>query len=319
MTIADPMPAVAQRGAPLFTPILENRPSSLPPGPLRVVAFNAQLGSRFGGILRCFSHEPLRSASIILLSEAGLATWRGGCQVARELAAALNMSYAYVPETGLVGTKGKIISFLGNAILSREPLKDLIAIPLPKVSTATGFFSGSRDRVPREGNEIALGATIRVRGIALSVCVAHLDSRAAPAGREGQMAALLEQLPRDGPAIFGGDLNTTTMELIKPSSARLVVREMLLNSRRFRDPHQHEPLFRRLEEAGFETHGANADGRPTFTFARIVPPWMRPKLDWLALRELKPIPSSARVIPARPNFFALRVSDHDFITTDIEI
>jgi len=313
------MPTVAERGAPLFEPVLENRRSSLAPGPLRIVAFNAQRGAHFGGILRCFAREPLRSASIILLSEAALATWRGGCQVARELAYALNMSYAYVPESELLGRKGKIISFLGNAILSREPLEDLIAIPLPKVSAPVASLSRSRNRITREGNEVAVLATIRVRGLAMGVCVAHLDNRAAPGGRERQMVALLERLPQDGPAIFGGDLNTTTMELIKPASASIVVREMFLNSRRFRDPYQHEPLFRRLEEAGFETRGANADNRATFTFARIVPPWMRPKLDWLALRGLHPIPFSARVIPARPNFFARRVSDHDFITTDVEI
>ena len=29
----------------------------------------------------------------------------------------------------------------------------------------------------------------------------------------------------------------------------------------------------RLEAAGLSPHGANAEGRATFTFARIVPPW----------------------------------------------
>ena len=66
---------------------------------------------------------------------------------------------------------------------------------------------------------------------------------------------------------------------------------MLFNSKRFRHPHAHEPLLARLGEAGFEMRGANVEGRPTFTFARTVPPWMRPKLDWIALRGLKPVPA----------------------------
>ena len=76
------------------------------------------------------------------------------------------------------------------------------------------------------------------------MCVAHLDSRTGPLGRERQIAAVLERLPREGPAIFGGDLNTTTVELARPASVKVVVREMLLDPRRFRDPHPHEPLFR---------------------------------------------------------------------------
>src|SRR5262249_37007329 len=135
---------------------------------------------------------------------------------------------------------------------------------------------------------------------------------------EQQIETMLESFP-DGPAIFGGDLNTTTVELTDPSSFRLVLREMLLNSKRFRYPQSREPLFARLSDAGFEIRGANADGRPTFTFVRPIPPWMRPKLDWIALRGLKPMPGSAMVIPARTGLLAQRASDHDFIAADVAV
>ena len=69
MTIGQPMPAVPGRKAHRFEPILENRSSTMAPGPLRVVAFNAQGGTRFDAIIRCFANEPLRSAAVILLSE----------------------------------------------------------------------------------------------------------------------------------------------------------------------------------------------------------------------------------------------------------
>jgi endonuclease/exonuclease/phosphatase family metal-dependent hydrolase len=317
---AQPMPTAPASGAHQFAPTVENRAATLAPGPLRVVAFNAQGGIRFDGIVRCFTREPLRGAGVILLSEADFGTRRSGRRkVASELADALGMSCAYVPEFGLQNSAGKIVSYLGNAILSREPLEDVIAIALPKVSARYPRMPRSLGRVTRIGEQAVIIAKIRVRGTAIWVCVAHLDSRAHPAGREMQMAAILEAFPSDGPAVLGGDLNTTTVELMDPGSVRIVLRDMLLNSRRFRDPRAHEPLLARLEDAGFATHGVNVEGRPTFTFARIVPPWMRPKLDWLALRDAQPVPGSARVIPARPSYFATRVSDHDFIAIDVAI
>lgn len=314
------MPAGPERQAHQFEPIIENRPSTIALGPLRVVAFNAEGGARFEGILRCFAREPLRSASVILLSEVDFGTRRAGRRkVASELAHALEMSCAYVPEFGLIGADGAMISYLGNAILSREPMENVTAIPLPKVSARYPRVPRSLGPVKRQGSHVAIVATIRVRGKTVLVSVAHLDSRAHPTGRDLQIATMLEGFPVGGPAIFGGDLNTTTVELINPAGVRIVLRDMLLNSKRFRHPHAHEPLLARLGEAGFEVRGANVEGRATFTFARVVPPWMRPKLDWISLRGLEPVAGSAKVIPARPGFFASRVSDHDFIAVEVAL
>jgi len=77
-------------------------------------------------------------------------------------------------------------------------------------------------------------------------------------------------------------------------------------------------LFERLRETGFKIAGANASGKATFTPSRLVPPIVRPKLDWLALRGLKPLAGSAVVVPARMSFFAPRFSDHDFIMCIVE-
>ncbi len=319
MTNALPMQTEPARNRHRFEPIVENRPSSIAPGPLRVVAFNAQGGTRLEAIIRCFAKEPLRSAAVVLLSEMDSGTGRSGRRkVASELAQALGMSCAYVPEFGLVAADGSMRAFLGNAILAREPIEDTIAIALPKVSNRDHLPRGL-GRLRRDGSQVAIVATIRVRGRKLLVSVAHLDSRSHPSGRDLQIATMLENFPSDGPAIFGGDLNTTTVELLNRSHFLRVAREMLLNSKRFRRPQAHEPLLARLGKAGFEVRGANVEGRATFTFARMVPPWMRPKLDWLALRGLDPVPGSAMVVPARPSFFAPRVSDHDFIVVDVAL
>lgn len=303
-----------------FETIIENRPSAGIEGPLRVVAFNMQGGVRFDGIRQCFEREPLKSASVILLCESDLLTRRsGGRRVAHDLANALGMSYAYIPEFGLRSRDGTIGSYLGNAILARVPLHHVSTIPLPKLTMLTRQFQPSLRGLRREGGPAGLVATIEVCGVPINVCVVHLDSRSAPAGRDQQVAALLEGFPPRGPAIIGGDLNSTTVELVRADALSLVIREMLLNSRRFRWPQEYEPLFERLRSAGFEVRGANAEGIPTFTFSRLVPPWMRPRLDWIALRNLQPVAGSAAVIQARPNFFSQRVSDHDFILTDIKV
>jgi hypothetical protein len=46
---------------------------------------------------------------------------------------------------------------------------------------------------------------------------------------------------------------------------------------------------------------------------------MRPKLDWLAIRELRPIAGTAAVITPRSPSLMRRVSDHDFVTVELEL
>lgn len=305
-----------------FAPMLENRASSRASGaPVRVVAFNAQGATMLNRIVACASEPRLKRATFFLLSEVDSGTRRCGRRiVAADLARELGMSFAYIGEWGLYDAHGKVQAFLGNAILSREPIEDLALIPMPDPN---GWkrplpFGLKRSGLRRTGGPVALVATVRVAGKPLRLCVVHLDSRCHPAARERQIAAVLDGFPA-GPAVIGGDFNTTTMSLIDPRSAVEVTRRMLFESHRFRDPVPYEPLFNRLNEAGFTIDGANAAGVPSFTFSRIVPPWFRPRLDWIALRETEAVPGTAAVIPARRGFFGRRISDHDFIAVDLAI
>jgi hypothetical protein len=132
------------------------------------------------------------------------------------------------------------------------------------------------------------------------------------------MARFLAELPK-GPAIIGGDFNTTTMELAGPRDLIKLLLLMALRPRRFRQPDAHEPLFARMSEADFRIDGANAIGRPTFTFSGAVPRWARPKLDWIALRGVQAVEGSAAVVAAKTGRFGRRVSDHDFVTCDVRL
>jgi hypothetical protein len=152
----------------------------------------------------------------------------------------------------------------------------------------------------------------------LTLGIAHLNSRWHPSGRELQIRQFLDGFPAGGAAIVGGDFNTTTIQFRSTASLIKVLVLSLLQPRRFRYPQRWEPLFERLREAGFDVTGANVKGASTFTPTRLIPPIVRPKLDWLALRGLKPVAGSAAVVPPRMSLFSPRFSDHDFIMCVVE-
>ena len=231
-------------------------------------------------------------------------------EIAADLAAALGMSFAYGPEFAIRRSSGAPPSFLGNAILSSAPLADarMIALPTSRLS---------RRNARRIGQPRALVATAAFGGRPITIAVAHLHSRWHPAGRARQMATLIEGIAPAAATILGGDFNTTTTRLDTSSSIAMVAARMALRPWRFRYPERYEPLFDHLTQAGFEIEGANVVGKPTFTFSRAIPPPLRPKLDWIALRGLAPVPGSARVIAARTSFFGPRVSDHDFVMCEV--
>jgi hypothetical protein len=94
---------------------------------------------------------------------------------------------------------------------------------------------------------------------------------------------------------------------------------MIASPRRFRAPESHEPLFERIKEGGLEIDGVNVKYRSTFTFSGAIPRLMRPKLDWLAVRGLRPIAGTAAVIAPKQSLFSRRASDHDFVTVALEL
>lgn len=297
----------------LFEPIIVNRPALPARSTLKAVVFNARGGRHLAGIVDCLRRPPLQGADVILLCEVA---WRhresGGRESASELAAALAMSFAYLPQFAVPRRTGAPESSLGNAILSSRPLTEAYAMPLThqirtrRIRGLVGTAAGLAARATFNGKTITLG-------------VAHLNSRGSPAGRELQMREFMTRFPREGLALIGGDFNTTTVDLRDRYAMMSAVRQLLLEPRRLWAPEPWEPLFERLAEAGFEVGGANAPGRQTFTLSGIIPPPIRLKLDWIAPRGLEPVPGSAAVRPARQSIFGPRISDHDFVVCDLRI
>jgi endonuclease/exonuclease/phosphatase family metal-dependent hydrolase len=243
-----------------------------------------------------------------------------GRELATELAEAFEMSCAYVREFGPrpPGIESEIVSYMGNAILSAAPFEEVGAVAMHKPPTPMAWPRRMRDW-SRVGMPTGLVTRVKFGGEELTVGVAHLHSRCTPAERARQMATYLESFPAAGRAIFGGDLNTTTTELSSRAMMLATARQMIANPARFRAPEAYEPLFDHLRERGLEIEGANVANRGTFTFSGLIPRSMRPKLDWLAVRELRPIAGTAAVVTPRSPILLRRASDHDFVTVDLEL
>ena len=310
--------AAGSKLTPPFPPIVVNRAARPSGSRLRVVLLNAAGGKRFREIVACLKRPALQGADVILLCEVNAGTKpSAGRDVAAEMAAMLEMSCAYIREFGVRNPDGEIVGYMGNAILSAAPFDDVAAVALYNPRTPRML---RRERHwSRVGTPTGVVTRMKFGGRELTVGLAHLHSRCTPAQRARQMATFLESFPTQGRAVFGGDLNTTTTELSNGSQLWATARQMIANPARFRAPQAYEPLFDNLREHGLEIDGVNVPNRPTFTFSGLIPRSMRPKLDWLAIRELRPIAGTAAVITPRSPSLMRRVSDHDFVTVDLEL
>jgi endonuclease/exonuclease/phosphatase family metal-dependent hydrolase len=315
----DPTSA-ATKPAPYYPPIVVNRPARHHGSRLRVVLLNAAGGHGLSAIARCLKRPPLLDADAILLCEVNSKKGSGRREVALELGEMLEMSCAYVPEFGLsrAGRESEIVSYMGNAILSSVPFEEVsgVAMPWPRPRIALPV---RMRRLKRVGTPTGIVTKVKFGGVEVTVGVAHLHSRCTPVERARQMATYLESFPTVGRAIFGGDLNTTTTELPNRAMILATAREMIANPNRFRAPQAYEPLFEHLRAQGLKIEGANVVDRSTFTFSGLIPRSMRPKLDWLAVRDLHPIAETAAVVTPRSPILMRRVSDHDFVTVDLEL
>jgi endonuclease/exonuclease/phosphatase family metal-dependent hydrolase len=180
-------------------------------------------------------------------------------------------------------------------------------------------FSSSEKRL---GHKRAILAELELEGGGkLSVAACQLDSNASPAGRARQLAALLDALPA-GPALVGGDLNSSTFDLATPLAlARDLLHKLLVTGfdrtvENYLTPElrYETPIFEALARRGFTTEGWNdrATGTLRYDFndpyveamarkaaGRLLVRWLkrrlRPfggvvpaRLDWFAARELAP-------------------------------
>jgi endonuclease/exonuclease/phosphatase family metal-dependent hydrolase len=311
----------AARPTPFYSPIVVNRAARSTGSRIKVVLLNAAGGKRFRQLAACLERPPLRGADIVLLCEINGKSQTPdshGAETAIALGEALGLSCAYIPEFGLRPPGGEVYSYIGNAILSAAPFDDVTAVAMHRPRTPMAWPIHMR-RWERVGVPTGLVTRAKLGGKDVTVGVAHLHSRCPPAERGRQMATYLESFPTSGRAIFGGDLNTTTTELSSRAMILATARRIIADPQRFHSPQAYEPLFEHLRRVGLEVDGANVPNRPTFTFSGLIPRRIRPKLDWIAVRDIRPVAGTAAVVSPRSRIMMRRLSDHDFVTVELEL
>ncbi len=325
------------------------------PRAFRVVAWNIQRGQHLDALIAALRDDPvLARADVLFLSEVDCGMGRSGNRhVARELAAALGMSYAFAVSYLALADDylenpdrtPNTLALAGNAILARAPILRAINADVPAVRDKFGSTE------KRLGRKRAVVAQVATAAGPLTIAQAHLDSNASSPQRARQLAAILDEIdriaPAPAPALLGGDLNTTTYQY---SSALRLARDLLhkLVVTGFRgtidnyltpDQRYECPIFELLAAREFAIADFNARGGGTIRYdlgdpyarAKVqaavggiitrallarLGPWnnvVEAHLDWFAGRRLAG--GGAHIVrQGRPP-----ASDHDPIVVDVTL
>jgi endonuclease/exonuclease/phosphatase family metal-dependent hydrolase len=323
---------------------------------VRVVAWNIQRGRRLDLVRAALTTDPrLSHADIICLVEVDNGMGRSGNRnVARELAEALGMSYAFgVSYLVLEDDFGENPSALANhaalagtAILSRLPILAVENVDLPELRDK---FSSREKRL---GKKRALICRVQAaRPLTIAAC--HLDSNASPKGRARQLKSLLgraETFAAGGPLVVGGDFNTTTYDLSGPLGlARNLLHKLIVTGfaeavRQYMTPEQlyERPVFDVLRAHRLDVDAFNDRAHGTLHFdindpyalakskrlvgtmlthllAYKLRPWngrVPARLDWIAARDVTPLASAVVDLTHGTQAGA---SDHAAVVVDLRL
>lgn len=348
---------------PAYHPVMETvhtgqyaRPLAPRKSAYRILAWNVERGKELTGQIEMFrQHEYLRGADVLLLTETDVGMARSGnTDVAQTLARELGYDYAFVPcYLSLVKGSGierdiegeNDLGLHGNAILSRYPMSDIRRISL---SNGIDKMAGNEKRL---GSQTAVSATIEFPGKPTTLACVHLDANSTQRHRMEQMRDILDAIPTAGPALLGGDWNTTTFNSSTAFHAIMgywlrvfmgpgrVIRNHFLHPYRWFE----RELFRLLEKRGFDYKGCNKIGDYSIFYhvddfaqhkglAEWVPLWCFAfirwalkdhgggcplLIDWFASREIAcKDPVVLHDVNKGPRG---KLSDHDAIGVDITL
>ena len=323
---------------------------------LRAVAWNIQRGARLDDLRRAVVAPPFAGADLFLLSEVDIGLGRSGNRnVARELAEALGMSYAFgVSYLALTDDFGddaagleNTLALSGAAVISRYPIGRVENVDLPEIRDK--FLSSEK----RLGKKRALLAEIALPDGPLVVAACHLDSNASPAQRARQLGAVLDSVDRSGVAraLVGGDFNTSTYDISSSFAlARDILHKLLVTGFRATidqylapEKHYERPVFDLLRARDFVVDGFNDRGTGTYFYdvtdpyvldrsrklvgraltrllVRILRPWngcVPARLDWFAGRTATPV--AAAVTRPRAVADGRPLSDHSAVIVDVAV
>jgi endonuclease/exonuclease/phosphatase family metal-dependent hydrolase len=202
----------------------------------------------------------------------------------------------------------------GAAILTDVSLTHPFLIRIDR----RGDWFGLERTEPRVGGTIALGAVIKVQGVAVTVVNVHLESHDNPTARATDMTRLLDQvevMAQGGPVILGGDFNTSTADrtarLADPAAWQAT---LAADPMRLLRPMDHEPLFAIAAARGYDWQACNVADARTNRFPKGSTR-ARAKIDWFFTRGL--LASNPAILPAvQPD--GTPSSDHEGLLVTIQ-
>jgi endonuclease/exonuclease/phosphatase family metal-dependent hydrolase len=323
---------------------------------LRAVAWNIQRGARLDDLRGAVVAPPFADADLFLLTEVDVGLGRSGNRnVARELAEAVGMSYAfgvsYLALTDEFGDDAggleNTLALSGTAVISRYPIGRVESVDLPQIRDK---FHSSEKRL---GRKRALLAEIALPDGPLVVAACHLDSNASPTQRARQLGGVLDSIDRSGVAraLVGGDFNTSTYDTSSTLAlARDLLHKLLVTGFRatvdqYLTPEKRyeRPVFDVLRTRDFAVEGFNDRALGTYLYdltdpyvlnrsrewvgrlltrllVRLLRPWngcVPARLDWFAGRNLTPV--AATVERPRAAADGRPLSDHAAVIVDIAV
>jgi endonuclease/exonuclease/phosphatase family metal-dependent hydrolase len=244
---------------------------------VRATAWNIERGKQLPGIIDALKTDPtLRASDVLLLTELDYGMARtGNAHVAREIAGALRMNYAFAPcylalnkgsgvEADVEGENERALH--GNALLARHPLRRVHSIALPN---GKDKMAGKEKRL---GQQRAVVADVQHPWGEFRAVSLHLDAHSTQRHRQQQMRLVLDHLERLEPqlprVLIGGDWNTSTYNSRRAvysilGYARRVmmgVGNVVKNHYPYPERWFERKLFRELERRGYRYRELNALG-----------------------------------------------------------
>ncbi len=277
---------------------------------ISALAWNIERGNIFEGILDALTnHGDLKGKDVLLLTELDYGMARSKNRfVAREIAEALKVNYAFAPvyialqkgsgvEAEMEGENTRSIH--GLAVFSKHPMKNVHAVALPN---GKDKMTGKEKRL---GWLRALVVEIEHPAGTFRTVTVHFDVHCSRKHRRMQMQIVLDHLETlaSMPTLIGGDWNTTTFNAQNATRAILGywrrvmmgVKNVVTNHYPHPDRYFEKPLFDMLEKRGFNYRELNELGIGTLHYdvgsiekntnlRDWVPEWCFPFLFWAANR-----------------------------------
>jgi len=328
---------------------------------IAALAWNIERGIQFDGIVVALkNHDGMKNKDVLLLTELDYGMARSGNRfVARGLAEALNLNYAFAPvyvalqkgsgvESEVEGENTRSIHGLG--MFSQWPMKNVHAVALPN---GKDKMWGKEKRL---GHLRALVADIEHPGGTFRAVTVHLDVHCSREHRRKQMKIILDHLGKlpPLPTLIGGDWNTTTFNAQNATRAILGYwRRVLMGVGHVARDHFPYPdryfernLFSELETRGYTYKEFNEFGVGTLHYhiesiekntnlRDWVPEWcfkfifwagrrvggsVSVRLDWFAGKDIRLAKNSKpKTVGDLIDKDGMPLSDHDAITVDIEL